>query len=637
MSGFVGIACLDGSPVDRALLDRLTSSLAYFAPDGAAAWMDGRIGLGVAERRRLPRPASVAPAPPPRPASHDGRVWLVADADLDDRGRLAVELSAAGVHVDPDAPAHDLILHAYRAWGAECPRHLHGDFSFALWDGPRRRLLLVRDRFGVRPLYYARTWTGVVFSNALDVVRAHPEVATDLDPAAIGDFLRMGMNTDLRTTAFAAVRCVPPAHGLVIADDTTVESRYWDLPTDGEIRHRRVEEYADHFRDVFESAVADRLRGADDVVVLLSGGRDSTAVAATARAIADRATRPRLHPVTAGYHYALPDEARTYAALAAASLRIPVEFLPQDEYGWFEDWERPDLWRPEPTESPVLAAEAAMVARAATHARLGLTGDGGDAVLRESESRIATLLLSGHWWTAMVEIGTYMRWHHRIPRPGIRRLRQRNAGTLSPYPPVPPWIRPELIRRAGLRERWEALERDDAAVWRRHSTRPEAYVKTRSAFWPRCFEEDHAGATGIPLTLRHPFFDERVVEFLLALPPVQWLNDKGILVVAMRGRLPDEVVYRQKTPLVGDSYEVALRTGGVGRPTAAMFDETSRQFIDPDALFSVTSSMQEVDRWDWVRAMSLSHWLRRLSRGRAFPAFQAPGHVEGRIPPVANP
>ncbi|OYV72179.1 MAG: hypothetical protein B7Z74_05960 [Deltaproteobacteria bacterium 21-66-5] len=403
----------------------------------------------------------------------------MADADLDDRGRLAGELSAAGARVDPDAPAHDLILHAYGAWGVECARHLHGDFSFALWDGPRRRLLLVRDRFGVRPLYYARIRAGVVFSNALDVVRAHPEVAADLDPGAIGDFLRIGMNSDVRATAFAAVRCVPPAHVLVMADDTTAETRYWDVPIEGEVRYRRVEEYADHFRDVFEAAVADRLRGADDVVLLLSGGRDSTAVAAAARGIADRATRPRLHAVTAVYDYALPDEERTYAALAAAWLRIPVEFLPQDEYGWFEDWERPDLWRPEPTEAPVLAAEAAMVARAATHARLGLTGDGGDAVLRESESRVARLLLSGHWWTAMREVGTYVRWHRRMPRPGIRRLRQRNAGTMSPYPPVPPWIRSDFIRRAGLRERWEALERDDAAAWRRHPTRPEAWARRK--------------------------------------------------------------------------------------------------------------------------------------------------------------
>lgn len=637
MSGFVGIAGRNGASVDRALVDRLTSSLAYFAPDGAATWVDGCIGLGFAELRRAPRPSPGNAPRSPMPASHDGTVWLVADADLDDRGRLAGELSAAGMRADPDASAHDLILDAYRAWGVECPRHLHGDFSFALWDGPRRRLLLARDRFGVRPLYYARTRTGLVFSNALDVVRVHPEVATDLDPAAIGDFLRIGTNTDLRTTAFAAVRCVPPAHVLVMADDTAVESRYWDLPTDGEIRHPCVEDYADHFRDVFESAVADRLRGADNVVLLLSGGRDSTAVAATARTIADRATLPRLHAVTAVYDYAFPDEERTYAALAAASLRIPVEFLPQDEYGWFEDWERPDLWRPEPTEAPMLAGEAALVTRAATHARLGLTGDGGDAVLRESESRVARLLLSGHWWTAMAEIGTYMRWHQRMPRPGIRRLRQRNAGTLSPYPPVPPWIRPEFIRRAGLHERWEALERDDVAVWHRHPTRPEAYTKTRSAFWPRCFEEEHAGATGIPLMLRHPFFDERVVEFLLALPPVQWLNDKGILVVAMRGRLPAKVLYRQKTPLVGDSYEVALRADGAVRPTAAMFDEASRQFVDPDALYDVTPEMQEFDRWDWVRAVSLSHWLRRLSSGRTLPALHPPWHVEGRIQPVANP
>jgi len=621
VSGFVGIHSPAGAPVDPGTLRRLTAALAYAGPDGCAAWVGDGIGLGYAHLRRTAAAVPNTGTRSPMPAGTDG-LRLVGDVDLDERERLARELATAGIPVAANAGDADLILDAYRAWGNACVMHLHGDFAFALWDASRRTLLLARDRFGTRPLYYARAGGVYVFSNSLDVVRAHPGVAADLDEGAVGDLLRMGYNTDPATTVFAAVQCVPAAHTRVLAPDGSTGRRYWDLPIDGCIRHQRAEAYVEQFTALLQAAVADRMRGADDVTLLLSGGRDSTAVAAMARAAADRAGAPRLHGVTAVFDYAIPDEERRYAALAAGVLGIPTEFVPQDEFGWYESWDRDDLWRPEPPESPELAAEAHLHARAAAQARVALTGEGGDAALRESESRLARLLLSGHWWRAAAESARYVRVHHRLPRPGFRRLAQRHAGLMSPYSPVPAWLRPEFLARAGLRQRWHALETDDARQWERHPTRPEAFTKLRSSFWARCFEDEHATATGQHLITRHPFFDERVVEFLLALPTEQWLNDKGILVASMRDRLPADVVYREKTPLVGDSFEVAYRQGGE-RPTRASFTEQALRFVDPDLLFESVPGMEAFEEWDWVRAYSFSRWLERLAVGRRLPTDEA--------------
>lgn len=626
MSGFVGIHSPAGAPVDPATLRRLTAALAYAGPDGCAAWVGDGIGLGYAHLRRTAAAPPGAATRPPMPTRMDG-LCFVGDVDLDERGRLAGELAAAGTLVAANASDADLILGAYRTWGFACATHLHGDFAFALWDASRRALLLARDRFGTRPLYYARAGNLFVFANSLDVVRAHPGIGTDLDEGAVGDLLRMGYNTVPEATVFAAVRCVPAAHTLVLAPEGSTGQRYWDLPTDGCIRHQRTAAYVDEFTALLQAAVADRMRGADDVTLLLSGGRDSTAVAALARAAADRAGSPRLHAVTAVFDYAIPDEERRYAALAAGALGIPAEFVPQDEFGWYEAWDRDDLWRPEPPESPELAAEAYLHARAAAQARVALTGEGGDAALRESESRLARLLLSGHWWRAGAEAVRYVGVHHRLPRPGFRRLGRRRAGLMSPYSPVPAWLRPEFIARAGLRERWHALETDDAHQWERHPTRPEAFTKLRSSFWARCFEDEHATATGQLLISRHPFFDERVVEFLLALPTEQWLNDKGILVASMRHRLPAEVVYREKTPLVGDSFAVAFRRGGE-RPTRASFTEQALRFVDPDLLFETVPGMEAFEEWDWVRAFSFSRWLERLAVGRRLPADEAAVHMD---------
>jgi hypothetical protein len=187
-------------------------------------------------------------------------------------------------------------------------------------------------------------------------------------------------------------------------------------------------------------------------------------------------------------------------------------------------------------------------------------------------------------------------------------------------------MRPELIERAGLRERWAALEAAEQLPPDPDIRRPEAYSKLRSGFWPRCSETDHASATGIPLELRHPFFDERVVEFLLSLPAAQWANDKGILVAAMRGRLPDRVRLRGKTPLAGDSYAQAFSASGKARPGREAFSERALEFVDPDRLFAVTPEMDQDDAWDWTRAYSFALWLRRLDagRGRAKPASVPP-------------
>ncbi len=615
MSGFVGLLAGEGDAVDPLLLHRLTDGLSYFAPDGTAARTSGRIGLGFAESRHTPAHAGQRPPPVSMPATDDRGTWAVADASFTQRDRLVRELGAVGLRLDSDAGEAQLLLAAYRAWGTRCVEHLHGDFAFALWDDVRHRLVLGRDRFGVAPLYYAHAGSTLLFSNSLDLVRAHPLVSSALDPAAIGDFLRMGSNTDLATTVFSAVRCVPPAHVLVVTDAATRLTRYWDLPTGTALANARVEEYAEQFFTVLQDAVADRLLGLDDAVLFMSGGRDSTAIAAAARSIV-RGHPPELHAVTAVFDYALPDQEREYAALAAGALDLPVEFVAQDEYRWFEEWERDDLWRPEPVEAPLLAAETDFTALAATRARVALTGEGGDAVLRERESHLARLLMAGRWIRAGMESLTYVRWHRRFPRPGFRRLRARRLGLASVHPPVPPWLRRDLIASAGLQERWAALEFEERRIPEPGALRPEAYTRLRSGFWPRGFEAEHPAATGIPLTTRHPYFDERVVEFLLSLPPVQWANDKGILVAAMRGRLPDRVRLRGKTPLVGDGYEIAFAAAGHVRPTREDFCEEALEYIDPDALFDRTAEMDASDSWDWTRAYSLSLWLSRRTAGR---------------------
>jgi len=186
MSGFVGILNLDGAPVDRALLERMTQSLAFRGPDARHVWCQGPVGLGHALLQ-----ITNGTALEKQPAQLDGRLWITADARIDARTELIEKLKAksqaAGALALP-TPDAELILHAYDAWGEACVEHLLGDFSFAIWDAREKRLFCARDHFGVKPFYYAQVGSCLIFCNTLNCVRMHPGVSSRLNDLAIADF-----------------------------------------------------------------------------------------------------------------------------------------------------------------------------------------------------------------------------------------------------------------------------------------------------------------------------------------------------------------------------------------------------------------------------------------------------------------
>lgn len=557
MSGIAGIVAVDGAPVDAALLDRMAGVLASRGPDGTASFAQGPIGLAHALLRTGDAGGDV-----PQPVSLDGRTWIVADARIDGRGELVRALRAGGVDASIDAPAAELVLHAWRLWGDGCPARLLGDFAFALWDGERRRLLCARDHFGVKPLYYAATPRAFVFSNSIDCVRAHPEVAAALDEGWIADFLVHGESQHPEATVYAAIRQLPPAHLLVVEDGRVSLRRWWSLPDDAEpLRLRDAREYAERFFQTLRQAVADRLPR-ERAGMLISGGRDSTALAAAWRDLVDEGTRATdLQGFTAYHARLMPDEEPAYTSLAADALRLTVHYLAVDDYAPFARWEEPALRRPQPTASPLLAIEADQYRQAAAHGRVLLTGQGGDALLRESRSRLTRLAAQGRLLRAARESIDYARLHRRLPRPGVRTWLAARRGGDRVTAKAPRWIAPEFAARVGLAERIAAWNARPASS---HPLRPEAAEQLSGTLWPALFGVWDPGATGVPLEVRHPYFDPRLVRLALSIPPAQWYNDKGLLRMAMRGRLPARLLARPKTPLADDPLAARLRVLGRG-------------------------------------------------------------------------
>src|SRR5207253_1379774 len=138
MSGIVGVVNWDGAPVDRRLVERMTATVSGCGPDGQHVWTDGPVGFGHAWLR-------TSATRDVQPCSLEARVWITADARIDGRPELVRTLRAHGCHDLAETTDAELILHAYAVWGEACVSHLFGDFSFAIWDGARRRVLCARD------------------------------------------------------------------------------------------------------------------------------------------------------------------------------------------------------------------------------------------------------------------------------------------------------------------------------------------------------------------------------------------------------------------------------------------------------------------------------------------------------------
>lgn len=223
-----------------------------------------------------------------------------------------------------------------------------GDFAFAIWDEPRRKLFCARDHFGVKPFFYAKTKRCFAVSNTLNCLRKHPAISAEIDDLWIADFLLFERSQDPTATAFVDIRRLPPAHYLVWSTDGLRTERYWEIPRIMQVHRRPDGDYVERFRELFDAAVSDRLR-ADRVGVDMSGGLDSSSIAAVASCLlAERSKSAELHAFTIVYDRIFADEERRYASAVADKLGILIHYCVADDFGLFARDERPGCAVPSP-------------------------------------------------------------------------------------------------------------------------------------------------------------------------------------------------------------------------------------------------------------------------------------------------
>jgi len=276
MCGICGILNFQNDePVDPNVLDRMTRTMRHRGPDDEGYYLDGPVGFG---HRRL----SIIDLATGRQPIHneDRTVWIVFNGEIYNCRELRSELEKAG-HCFSTRTDTEVIVHAYEQYGLKCVEMLNGMFAFALWDKGLRRLLIARDRVGIKPLYYCQSERGLLFGSELKAILEHPSVTRRIDLTSLNLYLAFEYVPTPRSI-FEGIHKLPPGHILTVENGHVRLEQYWDVhlcASEGPSA-RSEEDYLAELRFTLKEAVRKELISDVPVGVFLSGGIDSSAVAA---------------------------------------------------------------------------------------------------------------------------------------------------------------------------------------------------------------------------------------------------------------------------------------------------------------------------------------------------------------------
>lgn len=558
MCGICGVAFTtrSGREVDRESLTRMRDSMRHRGPDGAGLFVGRRAGLG---HRRLSI-IDVAHGAQPM-ASDDGRLQLVYNGEVYNHPQLYEEFVRQGVRYHTRCDT-ETILRLYERVGDATPERLRGMFAFAVWNEESGELFLARDRFGVKPLYYALLADGsIVFASEIKALLESGLVRASLNARAVPDFLANHAPSG-EETLFDGVRRLPAGQALRWRDGQVEMRQYWDLHY-GETLTGTDAALVDEYRDRFTQAVRMRLMSDVPLGMFLSGGIDSAAITAVMSGLVEEPIR------TFSVAFAEREANElAYARLVAKRFGTDhreVVVSPAEFWGevprliWHED---------EPMAHPSSVALHFVSRLAAESVKVVLTGEGSDETLagyNRYRVTVANLALGGAY--ARVVPGVV----RRAVRSGVlalsagSRLRQKLSRTfLTRSPSVEELyfdnfsvfgralqeqlLSPELRRRVADVSPYEAASRAYASTDARTLLDRLLYADTKTYLHELLMKQDQMSMAA-SIESRVPFLDHPLVEFASRLPQrlkLRGLQTKVVLRRAMRDLLPAPILSRKK-------------------------------------------------------------------------------------------
>jgi asparagine synthase (glutamine-hydrolysing) len=607
MSGFFGMLRTDGAPVEQGFLDQVAERLRFRGPDGGHTWRKDGFGTCFAYLETGTQHQSSI-----QPVRLGERFALLGEVRLDARKELIGELQEKQQHVTQEVADPGVVLLAWSVWGEGTLAKLLGDFSFCIWDASRQSLFCARDFSGARPFFYAWRDGVFCFSNTLNVLRLAPGISNALDDSYVRDFLLNGLSSDPTRTVWRDLRRLPAGHRLGLCGGQIQVQRLRSLPIEEPLRLKDEGEYLENYRELLGRAVGDRLPEGK-VSFYLSGGLDSGSVCATAARLArENGNSAELKAFTISWRPLFDDPEPEYARLTARHLGLAHEILEENSV-------RPDereaaTW-PEPTAELFLDRERRFHETISRHARVVLSGDGGDDVLSgQSWPYLKYLSARGQWREIARSFGGYLITHGRLPplRGGFRNRVRRLLPGQHAAQPLPAWLDEKFAKRT----RPDSGKRfEDHPPIEEHPLHPAAYRALHVGYWASVHETEDGGCTGVNLETRAPLLDLRILRFLLRLPPVPWCINKELSRQAMKVGLPDEILARPKAPLVEDPLKVCWQRDGWRPNPKENPPKRMHEFIKWESWLATLESQKGFFIYENLYPLSFLLWLKDVEKG----------------------
>jgi len=557
MCGICGIFYNDRSRrVERETLAEMNRQIVHRGPDDDGFFLEGNVGLAM---RRL---SIIDIKTGHQPISNESNdIWIVYNGELYNHQELRKGLEARGHHYRTHSDT-ETIVHLYEEYGRDCVKHLRGMYAFAIWDRPKRRLFIARDRLGIKPLYYRFDGKTLLFASEIKAILAHPGAAPEFNRSTLAEYLAFGYIPEAETM-YAGNKKLLPGHTLEITEGGDPQiSQYWDLDAKADDDVRPREYYVEKYRELLEGCVASHLMSDVPLGVFLSGGLDSSAVAA----LTTKIRREPIETFAVGYGEEAFSElpfARTVAQHIGSKhheVRLSREefFHSLPHLIWHED--EPIVW-----PSSVSLYFVARLAR--ERVTVVLTGEGSDETLAG---------YTRYPWTVM---NSRMDSVYRAAVPGMLRRWVREAmqsGRMSKD--LHRKLEHTFLVRGG--ESWQSFYFDN--FYSAFSAADQAALLTPGAraiagdayagsmhYWngssgdvlhrllytdiktylvELLMKQDQMSMAA-SIESRVPFLDHELVEFTASIPAkydTQGMAGKFILKAAVEDLLPRDIVYRQK-------------------------------------------------------------------------------------------
>jgi asparagine synthase (glutamine-hydrolysing) len=517
---------------EQKTITKMTETISKRGPDDTNIWLDLHVALG---HKRLVVVDPVGGKQPMTRNIKEHRYTICYNGELYNTEEIRKTLTLKGYSFRGHSDT-EVLLTAYMEWKEDCVEYLNGIFAFAVWDESEEKLFIARDRLGVKPLFFAETKTGLLFGSELKAILANPEVRREVDREGLSELFGLGPSRTPGSGVFKGIKELRPAHSLTFSKNGLKTWRYWNVKSE---RHQdNLEETTVKVRDLFTDAVKRQLVSDVPLCTFLSGGVDSSAITAIAANEYAATGKGNLHTYSVDYEgndqffkanefqpnsdgafiKKMSDSFQTVHHNCVISQQDLADYLEQAVY-----------FRDLPGMADIDSSLLWFCGEIKKDFTVGLSGECADEIF------------GGYPWFRRAE---------DLKRSGF------------------PWMRSVEARQGLLRKHWrEKLNLEEYMMEKYNETiaevpklegenseearRRELFYLNMIWFMTTLLDRKDRMSMGASLEVRVPFADHRLVEYVWNIPWEMKMHEnreKGILRKALEGLLPNEILYRKKSP-----------------------------------------------------------------------------------------